>query len=194
LIEDVVKAHAKSLHPAQSGLLRYSEEEVREAIKFYNRVVVDGRYISLLEADPKAAAFLLRIDVPERTFEILREARRQTELIFDLPYVFPPLFVPAVIAGCIIGIAVAIVINGGGGGGGGGDGGDGGGGDGGGGGGDGGGGGGDGGGGGGDGGDGDGGGDGGGPVRFTATAADRRVHRQSEVTVVFVDRSGQIKL
>lgn len=57
-------------------IARADGETAREALKFYNTVVKDGRYVAVLGSDPKAAADLLNLSVSERAIDLVKEAQQ----------------------------------------------------------------------------------------------------------------------
>ncbi len=55
----------KSMHAAPSA--------TKEALRFYNRVVKDGRYIEMLKTDPTEAASKLRVDLSAEANKVLEQ-------------------------------------------------------------------------------------------------------------------------
>jgi hypothetical protein len=77
---DVVKRYSDELseRPALDENPPFSSveaEAMREAVDFYELVVKDGRYVSLLATDPKAAANLLGADVSDEVISNLSKLR-----------------------------------------------------------------------------------------------------------------------
>jgi hypothetical protein len=76
MVEDVLKQRSEAgleVDPAAAG---FSESLVREAVDFYNLVVRDGRFVSLLGTDARAAANLLGVTISDGVLAVLAAARR----------------------------------------------------------------------------------------------------------------------
>jgi hypothetical protein len=76
MIEDAL-AEAASRHASQPDFApsRFTDEEIHEAVEFYNHVVRDGRYVGILGTDPHGAAKLLDVKLSDKVKDILAYAK-----------------------------------------------------------------------------------------------------------------------
>jgi hypothetical protein len=75
-VADIEKAYTKAAADPKLSLPGVSRRNRLDALKFYNAVVTDGRYIDLLATAPQTAADKLGLKISKKTIDLVEQIFR----------------------------------------------------------------------------------------------------------------------
>jgi len=76
-VPQIEKAYARALADPNIPPIGKSPDTAEEALRFYNAVVTDGRYIALLATEPREAAGKLNLKVSPEALNLVRSLAHQ---------------------------------------------------------------------------------------------------------------------